>query len=86
MKKIIDNFHTAMLEPEKLVNFRLVDASTRSTKIYKEALDECDTDILLLTHEASELDRLINTMRSNLFFYDNIYRDGDIWKDVEGEG
>jgi hypothetical protein len=74
-------FHTAMLEPEKLVNFRLVDASTRSTKIYKEALDESGTDILLLTHEASELDRLVSTMRSNLFFYDNIYRDGNIYEE-----
>lgn len=29
-------FHTAILEPDKLKNFKVVDASTRNTKVYKE--------------------------------------------------
>ena len=29
-------FHTAILEPEKLKSFRVVEASTRNTKAYKE--------------------------------------------------
>ena len=29
-------FHTAILEPEKLKKYRIVEASTRNTKAYKE--------------------------------------------------
>ena len=29
-------FHTAILEPEKLKNFKVIEASTRNTKAYKE--------------------------------------------------
>ena len=31
-------FHTAVLEPHKLVDFEVVEASTRNTNIYKESL------------------------------------------------
>ena len=29
-------FHTAILEPDKLKNFKIVEATTRNTKAYKE--------------------------------------------------
>ena len=32
-------FHTALLEPDKLNEFKIVDASTRNTKTYKEQSD-----------------------------------------------
>ena len=32
-------FHTAILEPDKLKNFKIVDASTRNTKVYKEQVE-----------------------------------------------
>ena len=32
-------FHTAILEPEKLNKFKIVQSSTRNTKVYKEISD-----------------------------------------------
>lgn len=44
--------HTAILEPEKLPNFEIVEASTRNTNIYKDA---SKGKLLLLKHEQEEL-------------------------------
>lgn len=41
-------FHTAILEPEKLANFEIVEASTRNTNIYKDA---SKGNLLLLRNE-----------------------------------
>lgn len=70
-------FHTAMLEPEKLPDFTIVDASTRTTNIYKDAKLSTGQDLLLLRNECDEINRLIDTMKGNLEFYDAIYRDGN---------
>jgi len=66
-------FHTALLEPEKLVNFQFVDASTRSTNKYKEA---SGGDILLLESERAELDRMVDTIQGNIEFFDMVYAEG----------
>jgi hypothetical protein len=70
-------FHTAVLEPEKLGNFNIVDASSRNTNIYKDAVKESGSNILILRSEVDELNNLVNTMKGNLHFYDNIYKDGN---------
>lgn len=72
--------HTAMLEPEKLVNFEVVEASTRNTNIYKDAVSNSSSSILLLKNEQDELDSLVSTMKGNFFFYDNIYREGNVFE------
>lgn len=72
--------HTAMLEPEKLVNFEVVEASTRNTDIYKDAVSNSSSSILLLKKEQDELDSLVSTMKGNFFFYENIYRDGNVFE------
>jgi len=72
--------HTAMLEPEKLVNFEVVEASTRNTNIYKDAVSNSSSAILLLKNEQDELDSLVSTMKGNFFFYENIYRDGNVFE------
>jgi hypothetical protein len=72
--------HTAMLEPEKLVNFEVVEASTRNTNIYKDAVSKSSSAILLLKNEQDELDSLVSTMKGNFFFYENIYRDGNVFE------
>ena len=72
--------HTAMLEPEKLVNFEVVEASTRNTNIYKDAVSHSSSSILLLKNEQDELDSLVSTMKGNFFFYENIYRDGNVFE------
>lgn len=70
-------FHTAILEPEKLVNFNIVDASSRNTNIYKDAIKESGESILILRAEVEDLNKTVNIMKGNLNFYDNIYKDGN---------
>jgi hypothetical protein len=69
-------FHTAMLEPQKLSNFEFIDASSRNTKAYKEL-----GKMVLLKKEKEWLDQLIDTMKSNLNFYELIYMDGNTYEE-----
>ena len=55
-------FHTAILEPEKLKNFKIIEATTRNTKAYKEI---SDGEICLLQHEVDKTELLIDKMMSN---------------------
>ncbi len=55
-------FHTAILEPEKLKKFRIVEASTRNTKAYKEI---SGGEMCLLQSEVDKLEVMIDTMMSN---------------------
>jgi hypothetical protein len=48
-------FHTAVLEPGKLDNFKIVKAKNRNTNIYKEA---SQGELLLLEHEADMVMKL----------------------------
>tara|TARA_R110002072_G_scaffold286103_1_gene451067 strand:- start:34 stop:774 length:741 start_codon:yes stop_codon:yes gene_type:complete len=58
-------FHTAILEPEKLGNFKMVDASTRNTTKYKDFLKENGLDMCLLQSEVDNLTAMIDAMMSN---------------------
>ena len=60
-------FHTAILEPEKLKKYKIVQSSTRNTKAYKEI---SGGEMCLLEHEVDNLELLIDTMQSN-----NVCRD-----------
>ena len=55
-------FHTAILEPNKLKNFKIVQSTTRNTKAYKEI---SDGEICLLQHEVDKTELLIDKMMSN---------------------
>jgi len=56
-------FHTAILEPDKLKKYRIVeDTKTRNTKAYKEI---SGGEMCLLRHEVDKLEVLIETMTSN---------------------
>ena len=55
-------FHTAILEPEKLKKYRIVESSTRNTKAYKEI---SGGEMCLLQHEVDNLELLIDTMHDN---------------------
>lgn len=74
-------FHAAILEPHKLGEFEFVEASTRNTNIYKDAIANSDKDILLLKNEVDDLEEMINTIKSNFFFYENIYKEGNIYEE-----
>lgn len=73
-------FHESILEPHKIKDYKIVDASTRSTKIYKEALAEAGTDILLLRHEKDKLDQLVEGMLKNKFMRSMIRAEGNIYE------
>ena len=60
-------FHTAILEPDKLKKYRIVESTTRNTKAYREI---SGGEMCLLQHEVDHLELLIDTMQSN-----NVCRD-----------
>ena len=55
-------FHTAILEPDKLNRFKIINATTRNTKKYKEI---SDGEICLLQHEVDKIALMTETMMSN---------------------
>ena len=48
-------FHTAILEPDKLKSFKIIQSSTRNTKAYKEM---SGGEICLLQHEVDKIELL----------------------------
>jgi len=55
-------FHTAILEPDKLKSFKIVEASNRNTKIYKEI---SDGEMCLLKSEKDHVEKLTEVMLDN---------------------
>jgi hypothetical protein len=55
-------FHTAILEPDKLNRFKVIEASTRNTKKYKEL---SDGEICLLQHEADAIELMTEKLLAN---------------------
>ena len=58
--------HTAILEPEKLkANYPYVDATTRTTKVYKEAIAKSGKEMLLLKKEVDKCEEMITKILNN---------------------
>ena len=55
-------FHTAILEPEKLNRFKIVEATTRNTKAYKEI---SNGEICLLQHEVDKIQLMTEAILDN---------------------
>ena len=55
-------FHTAILEPDKLNRFKIINATTRNTKKYKEI---SDGEICLLQHEVDKIALMTEAMMNN---------------------
>jgi len=55
-------FHTAILEPDKLQSFKIIESSTRNTKKYKELAGE---EMCLLQHEADNVNIMTDIILSN---------------------
>ena len=70
-------FHTAILEPDKLKRFKIIESSTRNTKKYKEM---SDGEICLLQHEVDKIELMTEVIMDN-----NICR-GLIKGNFEGAG
>ena len=75
-------FHTAMLEPEKLGTYNIIDVSSRATKGFKEFIKDNDLDTydVLLTKEVEKINLWVDTMKSNFEMYTDIYAKGNIYE------
>lgn len=67
-------FHTAILEPDKIKNFKIVEASSRNTKAYKEITNG---EICLLQHEVDKIEALVEKMMNNKVCRELIHADGN---------
>lgn len=74
-------FHQLMLEPYKVNHLQFVDASSRNTNIYKDALAASGADYLMLLKEAQEIQALVSSMRSNVTFFEDIYSDMNTYEE-----
>ena len=55
-------FHTAILEPDKLNRFKIVEATTRNTKAYKEI---SEGELCLLQHEVDKIQLMTEAIQDN---------------------
>ena len=55
-------FHTAILEPDKLNRFKIVEATTRNTKAYKEI---SNGELCLLQHEVDKIQLMTEAIQNN---------------------
>jgi hypothetical protein len=73
-------FHTAILEPDKLKKYRVVEASTRNTNVYKEF---SGGEMCLLQHEVDQLELMIDKVLANSVCK-GLIRDGNVDYEVPG--
>jgi hypothetical protein len=73
-------FHTAILEPGKLKNFKIVKSSSRNTKAYKEI---SDGELCLLQQEVDQIELMVDKMMSNQACKDLIST-GEVQYEVPG--
>ena len=60
-------FHTAILEPDKIKSFKIIESSSRNTKVYKEM---SGGELCLLQHEVDMIEALVDKLLNN-----NVCRD-----------
>ena len=63
-------FHTSILEPEKLNKYKVIQSSTRNTKMYKEM---SGGELCLLQHEADKIELMRERILANNICKDYIY-------------
>ena len=73
-------FHTAILEPDKLKNFKIVESSTRNTKAYKEI---SGGELCLLQQEVDQIELMVDKMMSNTVCKDLI-TSGEVEYEIPG--
>ena len=67
-------FHTAILEPDKIKNFKIVETSSRNTKAYKEITNG---EVCLLQHEVDKIEALVEKIMNNKVCRELIHNDGN---------
>lgn len=86
-------FHQFLLEPEKVKDTETIDVTSRTTKVYKQALEESGKHFIMLQKEFDEAKSWADAMKQNIHFFENIYREdaeyevpaigeifGEMWK------
>ena len=73
-------FHTAILEPDKLKKYKIIPASTRNTKMYKEM---SGGELCLLQHEVDHIELMTEKMLKNEVCRNLIHAD---WCEYEQPG
>tara|TARA_B100000925_G_scaffold96505_1_gene70354 strand:+ start:2166 stop:2897 length:732 start_codon:yes stop_codon:yes gene_type:complete len=73
-------FHTAILEPDKLKKYKIIPATTRNTKMYKEM---SGGELCLLQHEVDHIELMTDKMLSNDVCKNLIHAD---WCEYEQPG
>jgi len=73
-------FHTAILEPDKLKNFKVIESTTRNSKVYKEI---SDGELCLLQHEVDQIELMVEKVMANDVCKDLI-RTGEVDYEVPG--
>jgi hypothetical protein len=66
-----------ILEPEKAKNLKYVDASTRTTKIYKDFCEENNLPFCLLQKEKEDIENLVSIINGNIVFFEELYKKGN---------
>lgn len=70
-------FHQLILEPEKAILTPFVDASTRTTKIYKDFCEENNLPFCMLKKEMEDIENLVKIINGNITFFEEIYKEGN---------
>ena len=76
-------FHTAILEPDKLEQFKIIKSTTRNTKVYKEM---SGGEICLLQHEVDKIELMREAVMDNKICRELIHDDGcgNVFHEVPG--
>ena len=74
-------FHTAILEPDKLKSFKVIESSTRNTKAYKEM---SGGELCLLQHEVDQIELMKDKLMENDIIADLIMGTEGKLNDYEG--
>lgn len=74
-------FHQSILEPEKAALTHFVEASSRNTNLYKEYIKAEGLPFCMLKHEMEEIDALVSVIKSNIYFFDEIYKEGNLFEE-----
>jgi len=73
-------FHQLLIEPDKAKNVKYIETGSRLTKEYKNYCESNNLDFCLLKKEIDDIKNLSYTMRSNLAFYEEIYKEGNVYE------
>lgn len=74
-------FHQLILEPHKAKDIAYVDASSRNTNIYKDYCTNNNAEFVLLKKEKENIEHLVSIIKSNIHFYDEIYKSGNLYEE-----